>query len=73
MAPKKMMEPLFQITSLTHLMVNSAKSEYKKKHIQDQKKREEKNHRKVFLQNAFSLQCQRQNSFIASLKTKTNI
>ena len=39
MAPKKMMEPLFQITSLMHLMVNSAKSEYKKKHIQDQKKK----------------------------------
>lgn len=27
MAPKKMMEPLFQISSLMHLMVNGAKSE----------------------------------------------
>lgn len=53
MAPKKMMEPLFQISSLMHLMVNGAKSEmWGKTHQVWKKKKREKNH-ETFYQNVF--------------------
>lgn len=74
MAPKKMMEPLFQISSLMHLMVNGAKSEmWGKTHQVWKKKKREREKPWDVLPKCFSLHFRREYSFTTSVKTKTNI